>query len=310
MPIDISQLDWCLAHPPEPGYTDVNDKRNIILEASIRTGEQNGAQVFLTNDGLVAKIYDPLYYPLFDSFWTSEKLDVTADANNDYAIEVAAYSEFQGTPFQGSIMPEYHGSWSTEVATNVNGQQHLREVRMILLEHIVGTRMMDINPDELKREEKENIMSKMIEADTDLRLAGLQHDDLEPRNVMLSIPSQLESSKSDVLDNASFDDPGLRVCIVDYGRSCVARLVGKKLPEPGRFNPLFRWAGTDIYSQYGWLPPFKEAMDWMWEKWGDGGSDGKYVKVQRDLDDPLGPPMDPGSDRPKMDGAVDIWFCV
>jgi hypothetical protein len=31
-------------------------------------------------------------------------------------------------------------------------------------------------------------MTKLIEADINLRFSGVRHDDLEPRNVMLAIP--------------------------------------------------------------------------------------------------------------------------
>ncbi|KAF2623896.1 hypothetical protein BU25DRAFT_461683 [Macroventuria anomochaeta] len=62
VPDEVSKLEWCLAHPPRPGSTDLNNTRKITLKAPIRTGYECGAQILLTEDGLVAKIYDPLYY--------------------------------------------------------------------------------------------------------------------------------------------------------------------------------------------------------------------------------------------------------
>ena len=289
VPGEVTQLEWCLKHPPKPGSTDVSETRNIVFKASIRTGDQRGAQVLLTENGLVAKIYDPLYYSFIDKEWSDEKLDVATEADQDYTIEAAAYSALQGSNLQGNIMPTYHGSWTTEIRTIIDGQQHLRDVRIILLEHVDGTVMMDIDPDSLTQGERENVMCKVIEARTDLKLADLQHNDFEPRNIVLS-PRSSRAQSAPGLETTTLDCPDLRVCIIDYGRSYVAKTTTVK--DVYR-NPLFDWAGGDIYCQYGWLPPREEATDWMWEMWGNGGRDGKYVKVERDLDDILGQPVYP-----------------
>jgi hypothetical protein len=57
-----THLGWCLANPPAPGTTHHADERCIEIAGAIRVGEDCGAQVVLTVDGLIAKIYDRLYY--------------------------------------------------------------------------------------------------------------------------------------------------------------------------------------------------------------------------------------------------------
>ena len=261
VPDEVSKLEWCLTHPPRPGSTDPNDTRKITFKASIRTECECGAQVLLIDDGLVAKIYDPLYYCFFNRDWPSETIDVTTEADHDYTIEAAAYSALRDTKIQVSIMPIYHGSWTAEVLIEVEGQQRLREIRIILLEHIEGTPMRDINPFDLTREARENTMCKVIEAETDLQIAGLEHDDFEPHNIMVIPPSQITSSEAVESQDAPFEDPDLRVCIIDYALSCVYKTAGRELLKPGYHNPLFRWIVAGIYCEYGWLPPLREATD-------------------------------------------------
>lgn len=300
VPTDVSQLDWCLKHPPHSGTTELSDTLSITIKASIRTGNHCGAHIVLIDDGLCAKIFDPLYYSFDNDLWHGEKVNVTTEADHDYTIEANAYIALCGSNLQGNVMPTYHGSWTTEVCTNADGQQHAREVRLILLEHITGTAMVDIDPDELDQEAKENIMYRVIEADTDLTLAGLQHDDFEPRNIILSSSFSKTDSTSSATRNLAFTDPNLRVCIIDYARSYVHKLAHG---ECSRYactyrtysmleyqNPLFFWAGTDLWSQYGWLPHWEEATDWMWQNWGNGGRDKKYMTVYRAMIDKMGRP--------------------
>lgn len=289
LPKRVPKLQWCLTHPPRPGATDLQDTRTITFKASIRTGHQCGAQVWLTDDGLVAKVYDPLYYCIFDREWKSDTINVTAEADQDYSNEAAAYSALQNTSVQGRSMPQYYGSWTAEVSIEVEGQEHVRQVRMILVEHIVGIQMMKLNPFKLTRKARDSIMCKVIEAKTDILLAGLEHHDFEPRNIMIA------SSEFAVAGAESrFEDPDLRVCIIDFAISAVYELAGEERLGAEYNNPLFFWAGADIYCGYGWLPPRAEATDWMWEVWGCGGKDGKYIKVERDLNDCHSRPVWPG----------------
>lgn len=292
LPEQVSKLKWCLTHPPRPGIIDHQDTRTIVLKEKIRTGSQCGAQVLLTNDGLVAKIYDPLYYCIFNRDWRSETINVTAHADQDYSNEAAAYSAIQGTSTQGRCTPRYYGSWTANVPIQVEGREHIREVRLVLVEYIEGIQMRDLNPSELTLKARENIMRKVIEADTDLRLAGLEHQDFEPRNIMILVPPA--HSGTEQLCKSTYEEPDLGVRIIDFAYSLVYDLAGQARPGAGRNNPLFFWAGADIYSEYGWLPQWQEATNWMWEMWGCGGEDGKYIKVDRDVDDYCGRPVWPG----------------
>jgi serine/threonine protein kinase len=227
------------------------DSPVIIIDKPIRVGEGRGAQVLLTNDGLVAKFYDPLFYKFHDSWFPGDKVNITVSADKDYVIEVAAYSAPCTTNFQGFTMPKYYGSWTVSVPVTVDGEQHDREVRFILLEHAVGTCMLDIKPDDLAQEERDNIMFKLIEADIDLHFAGLRHDDLEPGNVILSLPDVASCNVVSTSNITPYVGPDLRVCIIDFADSALSEIVIGKLPRREYCNPLFHWPGADLWSDWG-----------------------------------------------------------
>ncbi|KAF9697531.1 hypothetical protein EKO04_004122 [Ascochyta lentis] len=281
-----TQLDWCVAHPPTAGITFSDDSHSFNITSIIRGGEDCGAQIVLSNTGLVAKIYDPLFYSFQNQEFSEFNVDVTTAADSEYSIEAAAYSKLQQTPVEGSITPQYYGSWTIDIASNVQGEYITREVRMILVEHVPGVRMVDIDPDLLTPELREHVMIRVIEADYDLRRAGVRHDDLAPRNIILS-------EKPDTID------PNIRVTLVDFGHSIVYDI---RYGRPLRWevcNPLFNWASASTWSFMGWLPSFsEESVNSRWELWGDGRN-GKYAKVERDPDSQVGKPL-----KPKLRGEL------
>ncbi|KAH7412322.1 hypothetical protein DE146DRAFT_642820 [Phaeosphaeria sp. MPI-PUGE-AT-0046c] len=263
-----SHLEWCLANPPAPGVRHPDTARDVEIAQIIRCGKTCGAQVVLTADGLVAKIYDPLYYDF------CYKANVTSIAEVDYVTEVGAYSDPIGTSIQGDLMPTYHGSWTLDLPIIVDGVDKIREARLIMMEYIPGAPMQDLDPRRLTDQERENIMIKFIEADVDLRFLGIEHGDFEPRNVILSI-----REGSDTYETNAF-----RLCIIDYARCALSAVdgCGYRGPSPEYYNPLFYWPGQFWYSDWGWLQERNQAKDWMWKIWGDGGRDRKYVPVERD----------------------------
>jgi serine/threonine protein kinase len=108
--------------------------------------------------------------------------------------------------------------------------------------------MVEIKPGELSEVERENITFKLIEANIDLHFAGLRHDDLEPRNVILSFPDTISPSVGSPFDLAPYTNPNLRVCIIDFAMSAVLQIVNGTLPWQEYCNPLFFWPGADLWS--------------------------------------------------------------
>ncbi|KAF1917636.1 hypothetical protein BDU57DRAFT_513989 [Ampelomyces quisqualis] len=279
---DVPQRDWCLAHPPAPGITHEEDVRSIEIAKAIRVGENCSAQLVLTADGFVAKVYDPLYYTWHDpeNPWN---LDVAAYADRDYITEAAAYSELCDTKFPGDITPTYHGSWTISIPTGSNGIESFRDVRLVIMENIHGVSMQNLDPTTLTGRERENIMARLIEADIDLRFSGVVHEDLMPRNVMLSL---LDSSQK-------YLDGGFRLCMIDFEACEFPKDENGTGPAPRFHNPLFYWIGQQWWIDWGWLPKEEEAYEWMWNMWGNGGNEGKYVVVHRDPESSFWQPIWP-----------------
>ncbi|KAF2846187.1 hypothetical protein T440DRAFT_472040 [Plenodomus tracheiphilus IPT5] len=286
---DASHLDWCLSHPPKTGGIITEEYCDIEVARPIRTGVDYGAQVVLLRDGLIAKIFDPLFYRFHDQHdWAPpknpRKRNVTLITDDEYLVETAAYTHLTKAGVVGNLTPAYHGSWVFDVPVNIKGESRSRQVHMILLEYVAGTRMLDINPQDLTQAERENIMFKAIEAETDLALAGVRHGDFEPRNIILC-PSTPSSTDEDASANSSpVADPNLRICIIDFADSGIFSTPDGQPSKLKNRNPLFQWSEPDVWTDYGWLPHYKEAQDWLWRMWSDGGKDGKYVAVEKHPD--------------------------
>ncbi|KAF2846190.1 hypothetical protein T440DRAFT_246701 [Plenodomus tracheiphilus IPT5] len=289
----VDPLEWCISHPPTPGTTSTEDIHTFTITGIIRTGDNCGAQVVHIDSDLIAKIYDPVYYEYHGSSTTQRQVDISVAADSEYSRETAAYVELKDSDAQGTIMPKYYGSWTTTVSHRVGDGAVEREVRMILLESVPGIQMIYLDPGGLTKEERENIMMKLIEADYDLRHLGIEHNDVAPRNVIISRAS-------------SYINPKLRVTLIDYGSSYVSRILWGEAPLWCRHNPAFDWVTAEQWSSWGWLPyDEEERIDWVWSVWGDG-RDGKYIKVERDPDNPHGGPEEPNFVDSEEEGRSDV----
>jgi serine/threonine protein kinase len=246
------------------------DERCIEVSEVVRVGENCGAQVVVTADGFIAKIYDPLYYEFRDRGYLSR--EPVSDADEDYIRESEVYSHLHDTSLSGGVVPMYYGSWTLSIPTLHNGHEWLRDVRMILLERVPGVSMHDVDPDTLTYHERENIMIKLIEAEADIHFSGVKHNDLEPRNVILS-PSN---------SCTPYEDGNFRLCIIDYACCWVPKDGKYKPPHTRLHNPLFHWVGQTWWSDWHWLPSEDKANDWMWKVWGNGGKNKKYVVAERE----------------------------
>jgi hypothetical protein len=231
---ETTQLEWCLSHSVPIGSITDSDSRSFTIEKSLRTGIHCGAQVVLVRDAgtlKVVKIYDPLYYNFTGPF-RKRRVDVVQEAASDYSIETAAYQNLQGTEFESDITAKFYGSWAIDVSVpDDDGKEITRTVYMILLQFMDGICMSNMPASSRSREERDNIMIKLLEAETDLFIWGISNYDVTFRNVILC-PAPTSTSSSDVLfrTTASFEcvngfaDPSFRLCIVDFNYSVVHRL--------------------------------------------------------------------------------------
>ena len=147
----------------------------VIREISVRDGSgRGGSQVFTCRrqgwkEPLVAKVYDPLYYPFADEDFPWFPNDVVAKAEHDFCLETAAYSQLDKR-FGGSLIPKFHGSWLLKVPLK---HRH-RFVGFVLLEHLDGVPLKPLNtlsPKLYTQEERLSILAQTMEAEVELRFA-------------------------------------------------------------------------------------------------------------------------------------------
>jgi hypothetical protein len=208
-----------------------------------------------SNEPLLAKIYDPLYYPFADDEDASTPNDVVARAEHDFALESAAYAQVDES-LGGSIVPKFRGSW----VLNVPLKHLARPVGFILYEYVEGMSLDTLDPRQYTTEARLRVLAQAMEGEVRLHFAGVLHDDIAPRNLICSD------------SNLSAED--LRVRIIDFNSARIMPLLGadapcksEELPE----SPLEWFWGNRPVDMRQWLPDgwgTREWNQWLKEKWG------------------------------------------
>jgi hypothetical protein len=112
----------------------------MTITSIVRAAYHRGAKLIEVNDTMVAKLYDPLYYPRFNECGGMK--DSVQNAESDYSCEAVAYQVLQNSPAAQAVTPKYFGTWIAEIETPVGkfGAQtkHTRQVQLILVECLRG----------------------------------------------------------------------------------------------------------------------------------------------------------------------------
>ena len=247
---DLPLEERCRRHPPlETKPLDTKELSLKIIK-HLRVGKTKPAQLILpeipeikgfSKDRIVAKFYDPYYYDHED-----DELEPFLMADHAYSREAEAYQYLKDC--QGSIIPRYYGSYSCELPMSTG----TRPVRLILIEYIQGICMDSIDPKTLSRTARQNIMEKLVRAESYLYARKFCHRDHLPRNVMI---------RSDGPTN--FEDRNFDVILIDLESS----KLGWKVEQPGfdeAISPIIRWHrygyNDNDFMVLGWI-------DWEWQEW-------------------------------------------
>lgn len=245
-------------HKSHPRTTASGQKgKKIAFVQPLRVGPECGSHILLTSEGHVAKVYDPLCYRFMDPYY-ERKVDVVSLAEYEFHNEALAYGVLDRAKLCGSVAPKYHGSWTITLADpTARNKDEDREVHLILIECIEGVAMSEVPVDDLRTDTKEAIIVKVIEALTDVKLRGVDHNDFEPYNIIL--PESYESMSFSASNQSSDGGEEHQVCIINFATSHTERvecshrpncLCCKCIADTHR-NPLHFWAGTDKFSEYG-----------------------------------------------------------
>lgn len=268
-------VELCLDHPAPKGETSTDQEpQTLEILKEIRAGDESGAQIVVcrfsgSQEEVVAKIYDPLYYGFADRMWSDRPRDVTYDAHMDYCREVAAYSELDGM-LGGKEIPKYYGSWTFQLPLELPGSSKptLRDIRLVLMEYIRGTQMTYLSPDSVPESTGMEIVTKLVEGRAKIQFAGVKHGDVSQRNIMVCL------AEPDIVE---------RVAFVDFNYAVVHRLDNHeqmfsglvRSPKLNKLpNPIDAWWGGALYGVAGeWLPKswemrLRACQEWLYERYG------------------------------------------
>lgn len=258
-------VDYCMSVAPTPLPCEpLGETSNFEVLDGITVGDGPhrgcGSQVVVCKreghaEPLVAKFFDPLYYPFFDDDFPSIPNNVVSNAEHDFALESAAYIQLDGR-LGGRLVPQFHGSWVLDLPL-----KHVsRSVGFVLMERLGGIPLDKLDPAHYSRDERLRVLALSMEAEVELFHAGVLHYDIAPRNVICS--------------GANLQSEDLSVKIIDFGLTSVLPLLGAKAPcesKPLPESPLESfWNGRQVDMRQ-WEPEGMgqpEWEQWLQERWG------------------------------------------
>lgn len=270
-------VDYCsmTALNPLPceqsGETAVFD---VLQELAVGDGlhRGRGSQVVTCfrqgqKDALIAKIYDPLYYPFADEDFPHIPNDVVARAEDDFAVESAAYSRLD-KHLGGGLIPKFHGSWLLDIPLK---DLH-RSVGFILMEYIQGVPLDQLDPKSHTTEERLRVLALAMEAEVQLQFAGVMHEDIAPRNIICSDK------------NLRAEDLGVR--IIDFNFVTILPLHGvdapcsyEELPE----SPMEWFRESRPAEMRQWVPEGWGTREWNQWLTGTWSGSTKFKPVPKHL---------------------------
>lgn len=202
------------AWPTDDG-TKSSQHIGLTIQKTIKTTKERGSQVVVCKLNLgqmhkgiparvVAKIYDPLYYP-FLACALPYASDVVRQADMDLSREAAVYQHFKTMGTDGQFAPKYYGAFTMPMRSNIAGKY--RPVCLILLEHIDGSTMrasctvpynripaLVPGPHAGNDDQRMLVMKELVDIESKMRHTGVVYGTMMPENVMISRPSPTKAN--------------------------------------------------------------------------------------------------------------------
>ncbi|KAI1422233.1 hypothetical protein F5Y12DRAFT_645126 [Xylaria sp. FL1777] len=277
------QTQQVLQRPPEETqWPSASLPRTAIftINHAITIGNARGAQVvagYMTEQGqewphlVTAKIFDSLYYPSVDDL-ANVPSSATYWAEKDYSRESAAYRHLEADEARQKpgFAPKYYGSWTFELPLSSQGKTHTRRVRLILIEYLDGSSMLDLfaknssgpmagrDAFHYNLDYRLSIFAELLDGVQRQEHSGLDQVDLSPRNVII-VPSPKKTTLP----------PGQspRVVLVDYNISVVF--------SQTKYAPMYKQAGDRPINpaQQFWTLPPDDFGGWIPAEWYDDTDD-------------------------------------
>ncbi|KAH6855862.1 hypothetical protein B0I37DRAFT_365995 [Chaetomium sp. MPI-CAGE-AT-0009] len=301
-----TQTEVVLAYPPLERETTLSSLPaptavTLTILSTLAVADGRGAQLVVCSitpnpfpqesSGIVAKIFDPLYYSFEarEAAYVPENVARLADVH--YTHEAAALDHLDTmckAGRTGLAAPKYFGSWTFTLPIVHAGTQRQRSVRLVLMENIKGRSISSVcgDPPALFRyneQDRLDIFATVLDAIVRQLHAGVDHRDLASRNVIL---------RSSSPPSTGVNQPLPQPVIIDYNVAVVFELSrhGKhpsqlnKLPD----NPMKTFWDTAFADFQGWTPSAwdgspKLCQQWLKERFG-GKDASKYAPVSDKLE--------------------------
>ncbi|CRK21119.1 hypothetical protein BN1708_012995, partial [Verticillium longisporum] len=290
------------AWPTDDG-TKSSQHIGLTIEKTIKTTKERGSQVVVCKLNLgqmykgiparvVAKIYDPLYYPFLGCALPYAS-DVVRQADIDLSREAAVYQHFKTMGTDGQFAPKYYGAFTMPMRSNIAGQY--RPVCLILLEYIDGSTMRALctvpynripalvpGPHAGNDDQRMLVMKELFDMESKMRHTGVVYGNIMPENVMISRPSTAKANAA--LKPRVVIVGGWKLATVECKEVNYTPVV-ELLPHP--VSPI-DWYAVDENDQFeGWIPLeyFKDEQKFTaWLEENFGGENAKNYCRQMDFD--------------------------
>ncbi|PNH71569.1 hypothetical protein VD0001_g5998, partial [Verticillium dahliae] len=253
------------AWPTDDG-TKSSQHIGLTIQKTIKTTKERGSQVVVCKLNLgqmhkgiparvVAKIYDPLYYP-FLACALPYASDVVRQADMDLSREAAVYQHFKTMGTDGQFAPKYYGAFTMPMRSHIAGKY--RPVCLILLEHIDGSTMrasctvpynripaLVPGPHAGNDDQRMLVMKELVDIESKMRHTGVVYGTMMPENVMISRPSptKADAALKPHSSRLTFLYPPLfRPLRVSTGVVQATRTCRKRYADPRRQRAVFSTA--------------------------------------------------------------------
>jgi len=243
------------------------------------------------SDGIVAKIFDPLYYPFEDPEAAHVPDNIAWRADNHYTHEAAALNHLNGmrqAGYTGLSAPKYFGSWTFTLPIAHMGKKKQRSVRLVLMENIKGRSIQSVCCDSValsryNEPDRLEIFATVLDSIVRQRHAGVDQRDLASRNVILQPTSPPSAGKQRRLPQPVIIDYNIAI-VFELSRDGKRPFQLKKLPE----NPMeifwnVTFVGFQAWTPSKWDDSAKLRQQWLKEHFG-GKAASKYAPVSSKLD--------------------------
>jgi hypothetical protein len=246
----------------------------------------------------VAKIYDALYYR-FSHSMASRPRDITAEADKDYATEAAAYEQLTTIGRASKATPVYYGSWTFSLPILSNNIEHMRPVRLVLIEHLPGSNLEGLKiqnsaqirdgPDcfHLPEQYRFEVLAHAMDAYVRVLHCGVEQNDFASRNIIIS-------SNYTIVHTETTNTRIPRVALTDFNiaivhsRTHYGPSIKETLALP--MNPIQCFWDKAVAGDFlGWVPREWESshramQEWLLRRFGSEEQRALYQPVAKNLE--------------------------